>query len=111
MTVVEKVKLLFCEIEFLIDSYKFPAGQTFFRQIFGVFRQIFDPYRVHVEVEWGQIYKMLKMPFHVYQISHQVLRITQIYSRFMSDLWLLRYQKVIERLSRVKFSTMSDFHD
>ena len=38
------------------------------------------PNRGHAEVKWGQNFKMLQMTFHVYQITHEVIRITKIYS-------------------------------
>ena len=67
----------FCR-KWVIDSFKDVIGQKIFWQNFGWFGPF--PVGVTQGSSGGQIFKMLQITFHVYQITHEVVRITKIYS-------------------------------
>ena len=64
--------------KWVIDGFEVVIGQKIFWQNFGRF----GPFSVGVMQgsSGGQIFKILEMAFHVYQITREVIRITKIYS-------------------------------
>ena len=64
--------------KWVIDGFEVVIGQKIFWQNFGRFCPF--PVGVTQGSSGGQIFKMLKMAFHVYQITREAVRITKIYS-------------------------------
>ena len=64
--------------KWVIDGFEIVIGQKIFWQNFGRFGPF--PVEVTQGSSGGQIFKMLKMAFHVYQIPCEVIKITKIYS-------------------------------
>ena len=108
-TVVEEIlKCHFGEIE-LVLFLKSLQVRNFLHNFRGI-----SPFPLMVT--WGsnrgQILKMFKMAFHVYQITRSVIRITKIYSLLYVRLMVKEIlTEVIQRSSGVKFSTMSDWYE
>ena len=75
--------------KWVIDGFKVVLGQKIFWQYFGRFGPF--PVGVTQGSSGGQIFKMLQMTFHVYQITREVIRITKIYSLLCVGAWLGRY--------------------